>query len=356
MIIVVGAGVAGLAAARRLSMQGHRPLLLAPPGPLAVMGETLSERGARFLDLLGWADCLDASVALAGQGRFSVWGSAGLRTIQDEDGQGHLVDKARLEQTCAARLQEGSLDISPARVLRLEHTPQGVRALLDDGTARDAQALIDCTGRSALSAGDKADRRRLDRLVAAWRVFDLAEGAETLPATLVEAVELGWWYMSPMPGGRMMVALFSDSDLLPDGLSRDGRVWAGLAVCTDAVRVRLESLGLDAELDARAPAVSAAATCMVSHFVEGRILRAGDAAAAMDPLAANGLATALWSGVQAADAALALIKGDEEPARRYEKDYLLGLVRHLSSQHALYSAEQRYAAQPFWQRRHRALD
>ena len=356
MIIVVGAGVAGLAAARRLSMRGHRPVLVACGGPAAALGETLSERGARFLDVLGWADCLDESVALAGQGRFSAWGGAGLRTVQDEDGQGYLVDKARLEQALAERLKGDDLEWRAARVLRLEHAPDGVRAMLDDGAALEGQALIDCTGRAALSAGELADRRRLDRLVAAWRVFDLPEGAETLAATLVEAVELGWWYMSPMPGRRMMLALFSDSDLLPDGLSRDGRVWAGLAGCTDAVRVRLESLGLDKALDDKAPAVSAAATCLVSRFIEGRILRAGDAAAAMDPLAANGLATALWSGVHAADAALALLKGDAEPARRYEKDYLLGLVRHLNSQHALYGAEQRYAAQPFWQRRHRALD
>src|SRR5690606_41986954 len=97
MIIVVGAGVAGLAAARRLSMQGQEVTLVAPQEPQPSFGETLSERGAVVLTSLGWAGCLDETVALRSQGRFSVWGSAGLRTVQDEDGQGYLLDKARLE-------------------------------------------------------------------------------------------------------------------------------------------------------------------------------------------------------------------------------------------------------------------
>src|SRR5690606_35436789 len=106
----------------------------------------------------------------------------------------------------------------------------------------------------------------------------------------------------------------------------------------------------------QAPKVSAAASCTVSYFVEGRISRAGDAGAAMDPLAANGLATALESGSQSAQAAVALTKGNPEPARAYGTDCLMGLGRNLNSQHALYGMEQVYAAQPFWQRRHRALE
>ena len=320
MIIVVGAGVAGLAAARRLGMQGQEVSLVAPQEIQPSFGETLSERGAQVLTSLGWASCLDETVALRSQGRFSVWGGAGLRTVQDEDGQGYLLDKARLEQALLERVQkEKTVTIRQTRVLSLEHQPEGVVAQLADGSRLESSALIDCTGRAALSAGAAAERRRVDRLVAAWQVFDLPEEAEPLAASLVEAVELGWWYLSPMPGHRLMVALFSDSDLLPDGLSRDGAVWAGLLACADAARVRMESLGLDSKMAANTPKVSAAASCIVSYFVEGRILRAGDAGAAMDPLAANGLATALWSGSQAAQAALALIQGNPEPARSYEK-------------------------------------
>lgn len=357
MIIVVGAGVAGLAAARRLSMQGQAVTLVAPPERQPSWGETLSERGAQVLTRLGWESCLDETVALRSQGRFSVWGNEGLRTVQDEDGQGYLLDKARLEQVLLERLQkEEKLSLRRTRVLSLEHQPHGLTVRLADGTSLEAAALIDCSGRAAVSCGSVAERQRLDRLVAAWRVFDLPQGAEPLAASLVEAAELGWWYLSPMPGHRLTVALFSDADLLPDALSHDGSTWAGLLACADAARVRMESLGLIDQMADCAPTVSAAASATVSHFVEGRLLRAGDAGAAIDPLAANGLATALWSGSQSAQAALALTQGNPEPARSYEKEYLLGLVRHLNAQHALYGREQRYAAQPFWQRRHRPLE
>ena len=99
-----------------------------------------------------------------------------------------------------------------------------------------AAAAIDCTGRAALSSGAAAERRRLDRMVAAWRVLDLPDDAETAAATLVEAVELGWWYMSPIPGRRMMLGLFTDSDLLPSGVAQDGARWAGLAAGTHGDR------------------------------------------------------------------------------------------------------------------------
>jgi 2-polyprenyl-6-methoxyphenol hydroxylase-like FAD-dependent oxidoreductase len=349
-IVVLGAGVAGMSAARRLAMAGHAPVLVAPFGEAPSRGETLSYKAERFIEALGGAGLLDAATALSGGGRFSIWGSSSLRQAGDEN-HGFHIDRSRLEQRMAQSLGEAGVERLALMASALEHLPSGVRVNLADGHVIEAPALIDCTGRTAISSGETANRRRLDRLVGAWRVLDLPDDAEAMAATLVEAVELGWWYMASMPGLRMMLGLFTDSDLLPAGASRNGALWAGLAGNTRAIAARLESLGLDTIAGNAPPEIAPAASVTVSRIFEGRILRAGDSAAALDPLGANGLATAFWSGINAADAALALIAGDPVPARAYEQAFLEGITNHLANQKAMYGAEQRFTDAPFWARR-----
>lgn len=344
-IIVLGGGMAGLAAARRLSLSGHAPLLIAPDKPIPNRGETLSPKALPILEKLGWSHLLDDKTALAGKARFSVWGDAILRRSPSIEPPGHHIDRAALE-TAMARTLSGVERLS-CKATGIDHRPDGVAIRLDNGQTIEAPALIDCTGRAAFTS-DR--RRRTGNLVCAWQILDPPDSAETLAATLIEAVETGWWYASPMPGNRLMAGLFTDSDLLPPGTGRDGAIWSQLLANADATRKRLESLGL-ADAPARPPQIAPASTIVSENLVQARILRAGDAAAALDPLAANGLATALWSGMSAADAAQALVAGDPLPARAYENAFLEGIAGQLSGQHTLYAAERRFTASPFWTRR-----
>jgi flavin-dependent dehydrogenase len=350
-IAVIGAGVAGLSAARRLVLAGQRPLLIAPEPAVPSRGETLSHTALRFLQTLQAAKLLEADSALPGEGRFSVWGGAALRKASDDEGRGFHLDRARFERRMRELFITNDVERIALRVTALAHQRDGVALTLTDGRVIFADAAIDCSGRAALSSGAAAGRRRLDKLVAVWRVLDLADETETAAATLVEAVELGWWYMSPIPGRRMMLGLFGDSDLLPSGVAQHGALWARLAADTRAIAPRLHSLGLDQVLADAAPAVAPAASVSVAQLIEGNILRAGDAAAALDPLGANGLATALWSGIAAADAALGLVRGQAGAGEAYQRDYLQGIAHHLATQQAMYGSEPRFAEAPFWRRR-----
>lgn len=348
-IVIVGGGVAGMAAARRLTLAGHRPLLLAPQAEVPGRGETLSPKALPLLEQLGWAHLLDDGTAFAGEGRFSIWGNARLRRADDPHGAGYHLDRARFETAMAAELSGFDRHIGTARALH--HHPDGVVVTLADGSTIDAAVLIDATGRAALSSGPAAGRRRLDRLVALYGVVALPDDAELAPATLVEAVEMGWWYMAPVPGQRMMLGLFTDSDLVPKGAARNGTRWLDLVASTQGIAARIDSLGLADTLAACAPHSAAAASIVNAQLVEGRIIRAGDAAAALDPLAANGLATALWSGDAAAQAALALLDGDPREAETYERAYLFGIAGQLETQSSMYGAEGRFGAAEFWRRR-----
>ncbi|HWK93817.1 MAG TPA: tryptophan 7-halogenase [Pseudolabrys sp.] len=349
-IVVVGGGMAGMACARRLQRRGLAPLVIAPDLQPQNRGETLSFRARPFLEALDWLPLLDESAVLACAGRYSVWGSGLLRrddTHTEADSGWHL-DRRALEAGMARTLEADGVSRVDGTVRALTRTPDGITLELADGVRHEADFVIDCSGRAAVSASDGA-LTRLDRLVACYTIIALADDIELAAATLVEAVADGWWYMSALPGERLLLGFFTDSDLLASGLRRDPRLWAQMAESTIAVSQRVASLDID--LTQQTLEFAPASTVTATRIVERRILRAGDAASALDPLAANGLATALWSGLQAADAVAGLALGQPALAARYEQSFLQGIAAHLSAQRSLYASECRFGDAPFWQRR-----
>jgi flavin-dependent dehydrogenase len=346
--------MAGLAAAEILARNGCPSVLIAPAGrSVPARGETLSPRAEALLARLGWADLLRADFATPVAARYSAWGRPGL-TRDDgrmHGGLGWHVDRPRLEAAMAERLAARRIRRVPGRVTRVERRPDGWAVHLASGESVAAAEVIDCSGRAAVTtpAAERAANRR-DGLVAVYRSFPLGD-AEVAAAILVESVAAGWWYSSVIPGGRLFVAYFTDADLMPAGLRHERRIWAGLVGETDVTRQRLESLGL--ALDLPPEGAGTACTTTGAEIAGDGIVRAGDAAAAFDPLASNGLVTALWSGIHTAEAVLALRAGDPEPLAAYRAAFRDGISSYVAERTAIYGMERRFPRSPFWQRRHR---
>lgn len=239
------------------------------------------------------------------------------------------------------------------KACRLSRGPSHIVVDLADGSSIEAEFVIDCSGRAAVTSGGDTPMRRLDKLVACYGIFELEQDVEAMPATLVEAVAAGWWYMSVMPAHRILLCFFTDSDLLPAGLRQDMTQWADMVSHTRAISARVASLGID---PAACPHLqfAPASTTTMSKLIDHRIVRAGDAASALDPLGANGLATALWSGIQAAETVAGALVRDNTASRHYERQFLEGIASHLIAQRAIYASEYRFPGAPFWQRRNDA--
>jgi len=356
-VVILGAGMAGMACARALSRRGYRPRLVAPEHDVINRAETLSFRASPYLQTLDWFDLLDAGTAVACQGRYSVWGSSALRhdTFHQEGTSGWHIDRKRLETRMAESLDADGVSRLCGAARQLSRSPDHILVELADSSSIEAAFVVDCSGRSSITSGSEAPLRRLDKLVACYGIYKLDDDVEAAPATLVEAVESGWWYMSVMPGERILLGFFTDSDLLPAGLRKDVTLWTDLASQTRVVSARLASLGIDAVAIGQLQFAPASTTTM-SRLTDHRIVRAGDAASALDPLGANGLATALWSGMQAAESVAGLIAGDDTASQNYERQFLEGIASHLVTQQAMYASERRFTDAPFWQRRNGALE
>jgi hypothetical protein len=72
-----------------------------------------------------------------------------------------------------------------------------------------------------------------DRLVCGWAYGSAFLIGRGVGLTAVEAVEDGWWYTAPVPGGRRVLAFLTNADLPAARIAHDS---VRLIECVDAAR------------------------------------------------------------------------------------------------------------------------
>jgi flavin-dependent dehydrogenase len=278
----------------------------------------------------------------------SAWGTPELAertSITHPFGDGFHVERARFDELLA-RISEKAgaslhLDAGPCRVQECE---RGFHVKPSRGEAVLARFLVDASGRGATATASLPGRSRwlsCDRMVAVvgWLTSSSPEAD-----LLIEASEDGWWYSAPQPNGQLVVALMTDADLTPAG-SRNQ-----LTARWHAALRRTEHTA------ERSRGASLASPIRIVRADSGRLLSdrrpgfcaVGDAATALDPLAGNGVARALRSGLEAAEAIDQALSGsslvESGIAERFADD--------LNRRARYYLLERRWPAAPFWVRRH----
>lgn len=358
-IAVVGAGPAGAVAALNLAPL-HRVLLLDPaPASRVRIGESLAPAARRLFADMRLLAAFEAQAHLPSHGNRAVWGSAArieADRLRDLDGAGWHLDRARFEHWLRAQAQTRGAAIVAAS---LHGTPSHAEAgwqfdlrLGDRTLPARARFMVDATGRSAALARSLGIRRRSDdRLVCGWlNIADRA--ARQTGLTDIESEPEGWWYSAPLPGGRRVIAFHTDGDLPA----------ASDAADPDRLRARLARHGIFRDLLARADLGEAQSGFCAAHGAAlepptgTAWLAVGDAAVSFDPLAAQGLFNALYTGLAGAHAADRFLAGDAAALGDYAAR--IGSIRDAYRAHlaAWYGTERRWPASIFWQRRHALSD
>ena len=351
---MLGGGPAGLATA--LALRRHHGLDVAvlerEDYSAPRIGETLSPGADAMLRYLGAAQHFEADAHLPAYGTLAAWGSPEPMArdyLLTPSGTGWHLDRQRFDASLAAAAREAGATVR-AKVtdVALERAAGGWTVRV--GTeAMVARWVVDATGRPGRFARRLGGRRHLlDTLVAVAAVLEPSHPTEA--TTLVESCEAGWWYSAPLPRGRLLVALMSDSDVVHElGLAQPA-AWHALLSAQPLTAARTHGAA------PQALQTWPAMTTMMEPFLGERWIAVGDAAVSHDPLSASGIPRALEAGIQAAAAiAAALQTGSFAPLEAHLRRVRQAFVIYWQSRHRYYAIEQRWPEAPFWQRRQMSL-
>jgi flavin-dependent dehydrogenase len=357
-VLILGAGPAGAVAALNLAPTRRVILIEHRRAPIARIGEGLPPAARRLLTDMGLFDDFVGEGHLPCYGNRVVWGSTNATEtdfLRDPDGHGWHLDRARFDAWLRrAAVMRGTMLLTPAQLVAMRRSGDGWQARV--ATIRGEVDLavrfaIDAGGRAAPLARLLGARRlRSDRLVCGWLHGPAREIGRGAGLTIVEAVEDGWWYTTPIPGGRRVLAFLTDADLPAARIAHQRR-----CLNETAARAReIKAVLAESQFAPAAGGFIAAHSSVLVPCAGDRWLAVGDASMSFDPLAAQGLLHALFTGLAAAETVDGYLSGRSDAITRYQ-DLIHGIQftyrRHLG---LYYASEARWPASPFWQRRHSA--
>lgn len=344
-LLVAGAGPAGAAAAIAATGRGLNVVLLHDARGSAWPGESLPPGMAGLVDAAFGTGLLDEDRHLVAYGTRAAWGSADLVEtdfLANPLGGGWLLDRARFDADARARAIAAGTTMVEGRLESVAAASDGWDITLRDGRHIAARFILDATGRGAAVARRLGVGREVfDRQVALVATLD---DADTYRGTSVEAVANGWWYTTPLPGGRRVLAFLTDADLLGDAAAG----WARRLEATLHMR-RIAGAAAGA-----APRTCPAETAAERTLHGPRWCAAGDAAMTFDPLSSQGISAAILMGARAGAAAADALAGEGAAFAEWAEDYrtLQGETADLGRHYAL--LETRWRDAPFWARRRMA--
>lgn len=354
-VVILGAGPAGATAALNLAPLQRVIVVDRLARPAERIGESLAPAARRLLAVMGlWEEFLRDGHLPCYAAR-SAWG-ASIPTerdaIADPDGPGWLLDRRRFEeQLRASAAARGAALVTPARVAGLRRRGAGWGLTLvhaGRAVAVDARLILDCGGKaSGLLGRFGAKRRRRDRLICSW-IYGTTAGGREGGVVYTESAAHGWWYTAPLPGGRRVLAWHTDADLPGAAPGRDRSTL--LERAGHSPTLTAEIAGADFRGTERPRVIAAHSSALAAAAGDGW-LAAGDAALSFDPLSAQGLFNALYTGLAAAEAADRALSGDASAFG----DYAASLARideaYRRNLNAWYWLERRWPNQEFWRRR-----
>ncbi|KAH7909828.1 hypothetical protein BJ138DRAFT_180221 [Hygrophoropsis aurantiaca] len=327
-VIVVGGSIAGCATALSIFRSNPNASILvldnADPDTFKI-GESLPAAAKRDIAYLcpqvleRVAESKD-DVCVKCTGNASSWGSSELEetyAIMNPFGMGWHLDRARFDEILRENMATAapeSISLIKGTFTEIGQTDGGARwALSANDLASETNHVytstwvVDASGRKAAVARKLGSRTvKDDALLAFYAVFVRSSMTEDCDyRTLIEACQSGWWYSSPLPGDRRVVAYHTDDS---NATSRDARTLDGFINLLHGTTTHISKLVAESEYDisiqpnTRYPVCTAAGSsrlqplCQEDPSSGARWCAVGDAAMAFDPLSSQGMITAMKMG------------------------------------------------------------
>ncbi|MCH8620005.1 tryptophan 7-halogenase [Undibacterium sp. TS12] len=365
--LVLGAGPAGSAFALNLApFQKVLMVDVAPGSHLAGagfrIGESLPAAAGKLLADMGLYEEFVQQGHLPARLNTSNWG--GENTVEQDsmrnlDGHGWYLDRLRFD----AWLQEvaqgrGAALLRQARLASFQaarENPEWWDVLLEvqgKNVHIETKMLIDASGRKSLLTRQQGIARKvLDKLVCSWvaGVDCDRDDSDSAGVSHICAEEGGWWYTSSLPGRGRIVGFYTDADLPQAGQCSHQTGLLQRLNSNIALTVYLQEQGF---VPGNHHGFCAAHSAMPDSVAGTNWLAVGDAALSFDPLSSQGIFNALYTGLAAAEA---VSHYDAAAQADYAAELASIQAAYLQHLKVWYQQEQRWAEQPFWQRRNASL-
>ncbi|MET4279311.1 MULTISPECIES: FAD-dependent monooxygenase [unclassified Bradyrhizobium] len=354
-VLVVGAGPAGAVAAAALAERGLLVALLEKDlQPKGKPGEVLTPNAIPILSHLGLLDVIEANGNLACplaciDRAWSMARPDREHFLRHPGGRAWVIDRVALEQLLVSRAMRAGVRVFPGhhvRGLSRRGRYWSVQSSSRNGLASlRAAFVVDASGpTSTLARRLGAKRKCLFRLLAVHVQSGPDTERQSEPASLtVEATAVGWWYAVCGPRQTLTCALFTGDP----ARARSGAARSALLAAIDDTN-SLPRWTRELVRSGHVQSVDASPSFLDHPTGEGW-LAIGDAAASFDPIASQGLANALASAVDGAEAIGRQLLGDcvamEAFAVRTAETWHYS-VRQLFS---IYQAAAHRWPTPFWQ-------
>ncbi len=341
-IVVLGGGPAGSIAARGLALLGHRVAMLTRPRRFPSV-EGLSAKTVEGLRAAGFA----AAVEVLGPEvpRQAIWNGATGAANRER-----VADRAVFDAAFMDPVLESGVRIYAARIGAVRGDDSGVRVRVwpskDGFTDIAAKIAVEARGRQAPKLGCR--RIAGPATVALSRPWRRRGDAPAM--TGVASFGDGWAWFAAARGGPAVLQIFVSA--------KKGEVPArnALGAYYDDLLTRIPEARPWLEGASPAGPVSArnAGAVLADPVIDGRLVRIGDAAMAIDPLSGHGVFEAIGSAGAAIPVINTLIRrpGDgtlagEFHGHRAKSRFFAGG----RTGRDFYALEQRWPERPFWRDR-----
>ena len=347
-VAVVGAGPAGATAAFRLARAGRSVLLLDPrlggrasPKP----GDALAGAALRVLRTCGLPLPGESAAHRPIGGSISIWGAPEpvyRDFLAEPDGPGWRLDRGVFEADLVAAAAAKGACVQ-ARALRGATREGDVwRLRLNDGSEGRARWLIDASGRAAGAARRLGAHRQRDEDLVAIVGHGRPDPGFLLERSLVETTPQGWWYAAVLPDGRPVFMLHT-LPAMATSLRAAPDLWHAALAATEHVARAFPRPALEGGLQC-----FEACGAALDHVRGEGWIACGDAALSFDPCAGQGIFSALYTGMAAADALHAALQGDQTSLAAYATTCASIRRTYRARVQAHYAEESRWPSADFW--------